>query len=95
MVPGLFENTVLSERVKIFIFLIANMPIRVRHTKKSRVAHKTKAKRTHHVKVHRRRRHHMRGGNFWDDFKSGFNDGFGFVMNIANQVAPLIKMAAV
>lgn len=69
------------------------MAVRARHKAKRKVS---KSKRVHHAKVHRHRRHHrMRGGNFWDDFKSGFNDGFGFVMNIANQVAPLVKMAAV
>jgi len=37
------------------------------------------------------RRKRMRGGNFWDDFKKGFHDGFGFVMDTANQAMPLVS----
>jgi len=72
----------------------------MKKTRKKTSSSTHKKKRTHHKKHHvgvgiRRHRRHMRGGNFWDDFKSGFSDGFGFVMNIANQAAPLLKMAAI
>lgn len=43
-------------------------------------------------RIHRRRGgKRMRGGNGWDDFKKGFGDGFGFVMDTASKALPLLS----
>lgn len=60
------------------------------HKKKKGSHHRKKKHVGVGVRRHRRRRH-MRGGNFWDSI----SDGIGYVSNIADKVAPLIKLAAI